>query len=361
MNEPTKGAVSGLRTVAVSVTDQDRAVAFYVDLLGFEIRLDMPLDELGGRWIELAPAGAATTIALVPANGDNPAGRSTGIRLTTGDAVRLHDQLTEQRVDVDAVLTWPGVPSMFGFRDPDGNGLTIVELSGEADPSVGPPLAAQEPTGGDLLPSARPEVVSTQEWQHAREGLLVAEKAVTRAQDALAAQRRRLPMVRVTADYDFDSPSGPRSLPDLFEGRTQLVVYQFMDNGPDNYCPGCTWFTNNVPAAGPALLAESGVTWVTVSDMPLAQIQAYASRMGWSVPFVSSRGTTFAEDCGAGGGFMLSVFVRDGDNVYLTYNTTSRGVDGLLFASKILDLTPYGRQQDWEDSPAGWPQRPTYG
>jgi predicted dithiol-disulfide oxidoreductase (DUF899 family) len=83
--------------------------------------------------------------------------------------------------------------------------------------------------------------------------------------------------------------------------------------------------------------------------------------MNWSVPFVSSRGTSFAQDCGAGGGFMLSVFLRDGDDVFRTYNTTSRGVDGLIFVNKILDLTPYGRQQDWEDSPAGWPQHPTYG
>jgi predicted dithiol-disulfide oxidoreductase (DUF899 family) len=83
--------------------------------------------------------------------------------------------------------------------------------------------------------------------------------------------------------------------------------------------------------------------------------------MGWNVPFVSSRGTSFAEDVGAGGGFMLSVFLRDGDDVYRTYNTTQRGVDRLVFINSILDLTPYGRQQDWEDSPAGWPQHPTYG
>lgn len=361
MNEAASSTVNGVRTVAVPVTDQVRAVAFYTDLLGFQIRMDAPLDEIGGRWIELAPSGAETTIALTPANGQNSAGIATGIRLRTTDAVGLHDQLSERQVDVDAVLSWPGVPPMFGFRDPDGNGLTIVEVSEEADDSFQRPPAENRPQGNASLPAARPDVVSPAEWQQARETLLAAEKAATRAQDALAAQRRRLPMVRFAGDYVFTTSVGQRSLPDLFEGRAQLVVYQFMDNGPDNYCPGCTWFTNNVPTAGPALLAESGVTWATVSDMPLAQIQAYASRMGWSVPFVSSRGTTFAEDCGAGGGFMLSVFVRDGDDVYLTYNTTSRGVDGLLFASKILDLTPYGRQQDWEDSPAGWPQKPTYG
>jgi predicted dithiol-disulfide oxidoreductase (DUF899 family) len=140
-----------------------------------------------------------------------------------------------------------------------------------------------------------------------------------------------------------------------------LVVYQFMDLGPDEYCPGCTWFTSNVPVTAFASLAERGITWVTASDMPLAQIEAYQAKMGWTLPFVSSRGTSFAADCGAGGGFMLTVFLRDGDDVHRTYNTTTRGVDRLVFNNNIMDLTPYGRQEDWEDSPAGWPQHPTYG
>jgi predicted dithiol-disulfide oxidoreductase (DUF899 family) len=207
----------------------------------------------------------------------------------------------------------------------------------------------------------KPETVSAQEWQLARDELLKAEKEATRTLDALAARRRRLPMVRFDNGYGFDTPTGTRTLLDLFEGRQQLVVYQFMDNGPDDYCPGCTWFTNNVPATGLAGLAGRGVSWATVSDMPLAQIEAYKARMGWTLPFVSSRGTTFAQDCGAGRGFMLSVFLRDGEDVYRTYSTTSRGVDRLVFTNSILDLVPYGRQEDWEDSPPGWPQRPTYG
>ncbi len=207
----------------------------------------------------------------------------------------------------------------------------------------------------------RPHVVTADEWQRERDALLVAEKDVTRAQDALAARRRRLPMVRFDRKYAFDTPDGTRSLPDLFEGRDQLVVYQFMDLGPDRFCPGCTWFTRNVPATGLGGLAERGITWQTVSNMPLAQIEAYKGRMGWTLPFVSSHGTTFSEDCGADGGFMLSVFLRDGDEVFRTYGTTARGVDRLVFSNSILDLTPYGRQEDWEDSPPGWPQRPTYG
>jgi predicted dithiol-disulfide oxidoreductase (DUF899 family) len=207
----------------------------------------------------------------------------------------------------------------------------------------------------------QPEIVSPEEWQQARDELLVAEKESTRAQDALAARRRRLPMVRFSNDYVFDAPDGKSTLLDLFDGRDRLVVYQFMDNGPDEYCPGCTWFTNNVPVTALGGLAANGVSWATVSNMPLAQIEAYKAKMGWTLPFVSSHGTTFAEDTGASGGFMLSAFLRDGDEVYRTYNTTARGVDRLVFVNHLLDLTVYGRQEDWEDSPPGWPQQPTYG
>jgi predicted dithiol-disulfide oxidoreductase (DUF899 family) len=135
-----------------------------------------------------------------------------------------------------------------------------------------------------------------------RDELLKAEKEATRALDALAARRRRLPMVK------FDN--------------TRYVFGT---------------------SAGLAALADGGVGWATVSDMPLAQIEAYKARMGWTMPFVSSHGMTFADDCGGGGGFMLSVFLRDGEDVYRTYCTTARGVDRLLFVSNILDLTPYGR------------------
>jgi predicted dithiol-disulfide oxidoreductase (DUF899 family) len=205
-----------------------------------------------------------------------------------------------------------------------------------------------------------PEVASAERWQQDRDELLKAEKEATRALDALAARRRRLPMVQFdNSKYKFAAPTGEKTLLDLFEGRQQLVVYQFMDNGPDDFCPGCTHFTNGV--ADLASLAEAGVSWATVSNMPLEQIERYKSQMGWTVPFVSSRGTTFAADCGADGGFMLSAFLRDGEDVYRTYCTTARGVDRVMFVTNILDLTAYGRQEEWEDSPAGWPQHPTYG
>ncbi len=208
--------------------------------------------------------------------------------------------------------------------------------------------------------TSMPPVVSAAEWQRQRDELLVAEKAATRQLDALAARRRRLPMVRFDNDaYRFDTSEGPRRLSDFFDGRPQLAVYQFMDNGPDAFCPGCTHFTSNVVAL--PLLAENGVSWRTVSDMPLAQMESYWATKGWDVPFASSHGTSFLRDCGSTGGFLLSLFLTDGQDVYRTYSTTLRGADRLLFVNNILDLAPYGRQEDWEDSPEGWPQHPTYG
>ena len=206
---------------------------------------------------------------------------------------------------------------------------------------------------------ALPPVVSAEQWSDVRDELLVAEKEATRALDALAAKRRRLPMVAVDTPYVFESPTGPRSLLDLFDGRSQLVVYQFMDVGPDSFCPGCTNFTDSV--ANLAGVKAGDVSFVVVSNMPLAQIEGYWKEKGWTVPYVSSRGTPFADDCGAGPYFGLSVFIRDGDAVYRTYFTKGRGVDRMLFDHNVFDLVPYGRQEDWEDSPPGWPQHPTYG
>lgn len=206
----------------------------------------------------------------------------------------------------------------------------------------------------------KPPIVTPEEWQRDREELLAAEKDATRALDALAARRRRLPMVRFRTDYEFQGPGGPKNLVDLFEGHRQLAVYQFMDVGPDHFCPGCTNFTNNVPERMLGGIAEHyDIAWATVSDMPLEQIERYKKEKGWTLPFYSSHGTTFSADCGAPA-FMLSMFLREGDEVYRTYSTTGRGVDRMLFPSNIADLAIYGRQESWEDSPEGWPQHPTY-
>ena len=189
--------------------------------------------------------------------------------------------------------------------------------------------------------------------------LLLAEKEATRAQDALAARRRRLPMVAF-GEYTFTATSGEVTLLDLFGDNDQLMVYQFMDVGPDAVCPGCTHLTNNVTALDE--LADRGIAWATVSNMPIEQIDRVKAEHGWTMPFYSSRGTSFSDDCGVGGGFLLSAFLR----VTATRSTgptrpASRGVDRLLFVNNIQDLTVFGRQEDWEDSPEGWPQHPTYG
>jgi predicted dithiol-disulfide oxidoreductase (DUF899 family) len=203
-----------------------------------------------------------------------------------------------------------------------------------------------------------PRIVSQSEWEAARDRLLVKEKELRRGMDALAAERRRLPMVLFDKPYVFQGKDGEAGLVDLFDGRRQLSVYQFMDNGPDDYCPGCSSVIDNVGHL--AHLHARDTTYVAVSNMPLAQMTLFWRRMGWTVPFYSSRGTTFSADCGAGGGFGLSVFLRDGDAVYRTYFTTSRGVDHLRLDFNLLDLTPLGRQETWENSPDGWPQSKPY-
>jgi len=127
MTQQTRTQITGLRTVGVPVTDQARALDFYAGALGLETRLDVPFGD-GKRWIEVAPAGAATTIALVAASANQPTGHDTGIRLATADADAKHADLLARGVDADPeVLRWPGVPPMFAFRDPDGNTLEIVE------------------------------------------------------------------------------------------------------------------------------------------------------------------------------------------------------------------------------------------
>lgn len=120
-------AITGVRTIGVPVTDQDRAIEFYVGTLGLDKRMDVPAEQLGGRWIEVAPAGSATTIALIPAHPGATTGVETGIRLTTADAAAAHQELVAGGVEVGELLRWDGVPPMFALRDPDGNGLEIVE------------------------------------------------------------------------------------------------------------------------------------------------------------------------------------------------------------------------------------------
>jgi predicted dithiol-disulfide oxidoreductase (DUF899 family) len=212
-----------------------------------------------------------------------------------------------------------------------------------------------------------PKIVSHAEWQAAHEELLAKEKAATQARDALAAERRRRPMVEIQKKYVFHGDEGNASLVDLFEGRRQLIVYHFMfapgvDGWPDAGCPGCSFFADQV--AHLSHLNARDTSFAFVSRAPLANIRKYEKRMGWNIPWYSSHDTDFNDDFGvsppSGETFGLSVFLRDGDRVFRTYFTAGRGVETLGPAWTFLDLTPYGRQETWEDSPEGWPQTPPY-
>ena len=212
------------------------------------------------------------------------------------------------------------------------------------------------------------QIVSPAEWQAAHEELLAKEKTATRERDALAAERRRLPMVRIDKDYVFEGPQGKASLLDLFEGRHQLILYHFMfapgvEGWPSAGCPGCSMFVDQVGHL--AHLHARDTSFVLVSRAPLANLEAYKKRMGWTIPWYSSATSDFNVDFGVttdrGETFGLSVFLRDDDgNVYRTYFTAGRGVEALGSVWTFLDLTPLGRQETWEDSPAGWPQTPPY-
>jgi len=212
-----------------------------------------------------------------------------------------------------------------------------------------------------------PPIVSPAEWQAAHDALLAKEKAATRARDALAAERRRQPMVSIAKSYVFDGPNGKAGLIDLFEGRRQLILYHFMfgpgaHGWPDAGCPGCSMVVDQIGEL--AHLHARDTSFALVSIAPLPKIEAYRKRMGWTIPWVSSAASDFNKDFGVttakGETFGLSVFLRDGDAVYRTYFTAGRGVEALGSVWTFLDLTPLGRQEEWEDSPAGRPQTPPY-
>ena len=234
------------------------------------------------------------------------------------------------------------------------------------------------------------DIVSREQWLIARKKLLAEEKELTRHYDRVNAERRRLPMVKIEKDYLFDGPNGQQSLRDLFDGRRQLIVYHFMfDPAWDKGCSGCTSF---VSALGDlSLLNKLDTTFAVVSRAPLPKLEAYKALKGWTISWFSSFGSDFnydfhvtldpkvtpaeynyrnKEEMSAAKGHPvllegeehgLSVFFRVGDDVFHTYSTYARGTESLTDAYRLLDTTPYGRQQEFEDSPPGWPQKPTYG
>lgn len=210
---------------------------------------------------------------------------------------------------------------------------------------------------------AHPRIVSREEWAAARAELLEKEKRATRERDALNAERRRLPMVEVRKEYVFEGPDGQVTLLDLFDGRRQLIVYHFMfDPDWDEGCDGCSMVVDNM--GHPAHLHARDTSRVLISRAPLELIEPFKARMGWSLPWFSSDGSDFNYDFGVSGeegeSFGVSVFYRIDDRVFHTYFTSGRGVEYLGSNWSYLDLTPLGRQEDWEDSPEGWPQTSPY-
>jgi len=208
----------------------------------------------------------------------------------------------------------------------------------------------------------KPAVVSQQAWEVARRELLVKEKAHTRARDALAAERRRMPWVVVEENYVFEGPEGRVSLLDLFAGRHQLIVYRaFYEPGvfgwPEHACRGCSMVADQV--AHVAHLNARDTTLVFASRAPQADIARLKARMGWTMPWVTIT-DSFDKDFGVDEWHGTNVFYRDGDRIFRTYFINNRGDEQMGGTWNYLDITPLGRQEVWEDSPEGYPQTATY-
>ena len=207
-----------------------------------------------------------------------------------------------------------------------------------------------------------PETVSRAAWQSARDELLKAEKELMRAHDALNARRRQLPMTEITHDYVFKSTAhNDLRLVDLFDGRDQLLLYHNMLTA-DHICPGCSLFSDNLMNHFEHLHARR-TSFMMVARASVPRIEAVKARMGWTFPWVSCEGTTFHEDfvtAQNNASFGLSVFIRRDGRVFQTWFTSGRGVENASNTFNLLDLTPWGRQEIWEKSPAGWPQEPNY-
>ncbi len=205
-------------------------------------------------------------------------------------------------------------------------------------------------------------IVSPEAWHEARQALLVKEKELTRASDALAAQRRRMPRMAVTKDYVFEGPNGQVSLLDLFEGRSQLVVYRFfyepgVHGWPESGCTGCSLMADQVGHL--SHLNARDITYARVSRAPQADIVGLKERMGWAGPWYTIT-DDFDVDFDVDEWHGTNVFLRDGDDVFRTYFVNLRGDEALGSVWSYMDLAPFGRQEAWEDSPPGYPQSGPY-
>lgn len=215
-------------------------------------------------------------------------------------------------------------------------------------------------TNEDDRTAAAPPIVDRETWEAELDALRVREKAATRELDAIAAARRRLPMVELP-EYTLDGPDGPIRLVDLFAGKRQLIVYNHMwFPGEEWQCPGCTSFTSQFTRL--EFLEPHDARFVIVTQGPIADALAYKARVGNRMDWYSTANSPFGTDVGAPpeGGYQLNVFLRIDDTVYRTYNTQGRGVEQVSHTFPLIDLLPYGRQEEWQDSPTGWPQSPTY-
>jgi predicted dithiol-disulfide oxidoreductase (DUF899 family) len=201
-----------------------------------------------------------------------------------------------------------------------------------------------------------PPVADRDTWQARLDELVIREKAHTREGDAIAAARRRLPMVEVDPSIPLIGPQGPVRLLDVFEGRRQLIVYFHMWHAGQpaaEQCEGCTFFNGQIREL--SYLHSRDVTYATFSQGPYPESAAYRAFMGYEMPWYSAQDS--AEALLAGRWFGMQVcYLRDGDRVFETYWSTGRAAEALAPSYGLLDMTVYGRQETWEDSPAGWPQ-----
>ena len=215
-----------------------------------------------------------------------------------------------------------------------------------------------------------PEIVSAQDWESARADMLVKEKEFTRARDALAALRRRMPWTPVDKDYRFEGPEGTVGLLDLFAGRRQLIVYRaFMDSDldewPEHGCVGCSLMADHV--GNLAHLNARDTTLVYASRGPQPDIARLKTRMGWDIPWYTmlpDEDGAFDVDFGVDQWHGTNAFIRwpgeHGEKVYRTYFIDDRGDEAFVNTWNFLDMTALGRQETWEDSPEGYPQSPPY-
>jgi predicted dithiol-disulfide oxidoreductase (DUF899 family) len=208
----------------------------------------------------------------------------------------------------------------------------------------------------------RRRIVSPEEWKRERERLLVKEKALFRERDALAAERRRMPWTEITKKYQFLGPSGKVSLLDLFEGRSQLILYRaFFEPGvfgwPDHACRGCSLGADQV--AHLAHLNARNTTLAFASRAPQPDIERLKSRMGWDMPWYTIT-DSFDADFDVDEWHGHNVFFHEGERIFRTYYVDARGDEQMGGTWNYLDITPFGRQESWEDSPEGVPQTEPY-